>query len=403
MSDIFLSYDKRDSDIAVALARHLEQAGFIVWWDTQLVGGETFREAIEKQLVAAKAVIVIWTGNSVQSKWVQSEAEHASKADKLVPLRTSDLAPQAIPMPFAQWQTELVENRPAVLAALRRLGVEPRYAPTAGGSLHDRVWKEIESSEHPEDFEFYLKEFPEGPHVSYAKLKLARLNRVIKATPVPASDVPQVADAPRKDRPSGQWGRRIATAVGLLAFAGLGGAGVWQMQQLTTQLTKLSEDVARTGAEVDRPRLADTADWTKANGTGLLRDWRGYLARRPVGLHAEEAQANIKKRLFDGRQIAKLEGHDDSVLSVQLEPDGAHMTTRSENGQTIVWKMQEKAIDRQSRGERIKKAAKTDYPRGSISQFGTSIGGIDMRVSNDGKELSWSVGGVTSLHFSRPR
>lgn len=355
VTDVFISYDKRDHEIATALARFLEQSGFIVWWDTQLVGGETFRDAIERQLNSAKAVIVIWTANSIQSKWVISEAEHASKNGKLIPLRSADLPPQSIPMPFSQWQTDNFENRPLIISALKRLGVEPRYAPAAGGSLHDRFWKEIENSEHPEDFELYLKEFPEGPQVSYAKLKLARLFRVTKTSPiaVPVPEIPPTTAAGPAG--GGTMGRIAGAAFWLTALGAIGAGGAWQFKELSAQLVGMRDELAKTQSETFRPRLEDDADWARSDAASLVRDWQGYLARRPVGLHATEADSRIGKRLAEGRLIAKLEAHDDAVLRLELEPDGIHLTSRGENGQVVAWDLAKKAAERQSRGERLKK------------------------------------------------
>jgi hypothetical protein len=50
-----------------------------------LRSGETFDEVIEKELRAAKAVVVLWSPRSVASRWVRAEATLADRANKLVP------------------------------------------------------------------------------------------------------------------------------------------------------------------------------------------------------------------------------------------------------------------------------------------------------------------------------
>jgi hypothetical protein len=67
----------------VALA--FEQEGFNVWWDAALHSGETFDEVIEKELRAAKAVVVLWSPRSVSSRWVRAEATLADRNRTLAP------------------------------------------------------------------------------------------------------------------------------------------------------------------------------------------------------------------------------------------------------------------------------------------------------------------------------
>lgn len=67
----------------VALA--FEAEGFNVWWDAALHSGETFDEVIEKELRAAKAVVVLWSPRSVASRWVRAEATLADRNKTLAP------------------------------------------------------------------------------------------------------------------------------------------------------------------------------------------------------------------------------------------------------------------------------------------------------------------------------
>lgn len=126
MAEVFISYSKSARRETEALADYLAGEGFSVWWDAALVSGESFRSVILRELDAAKAVIVIWTPASIESAWVISEAERAAEAGKLITLRTPDIPLQRIPMPFGVRHTELVDNRAAVLAAVKSCGARPR-------------------------------------------------------------------------------------------------------------------------------------------------------------------------------------------------------------------------------------------------------------------------------------
>ena len=86
MADIFISYARADRGKIEKLAAALEDKGYSVWWDRNIVGGSEFSEEIEKELTAAKAVIVAWSEDSVKSRWVRDEAGHAAEAGKLIPI-----------------------------------------------------------------------------------------------------------------------------------------------------------------------------------------------------------------------------------------------------------------------------------------------------------------------------
>ena len=77
MADIFVSYAKTDRPLASKLVAMLEAEGWSVWWDTSLGAADLYRDEIMKQLVSARAVIAIWTPNSIKSDWVRAEAGDA--------------------------------------------------------------------------------------------------------------------------------------------------------------------------------------------------------------------------------------------------------------------------------------------------------------------------------------
>lgn len=83
--DIFISYSREDRPAARHFAQCFADEGFSVWWDATLQAGETFDEVIERELKAAKAVVVLWSPRSVQSRWVRAEATLADRNGKLAP------------------------------------------------------------------------------------------------------------------------------------------------------------------------------------------------------------------------------------------------------------------------------------------------------------------------------
>lgn len=85
--DIFISYCRADRAAARLFAESFGEEGFDVWWDAVMHSGETFDEVIERNLRAAKAVVVIWSPRSVSSRWVRAEATQADRANKLIPVK----------------------------------------------------------------------------------------------------------------------------------------------------------------------------------------------------------------------------------------------------------------------------------------------------------------------------
>lgn len=98
MTDIFISYSRKDVEMVSTLARTLEEMGYSVWWDVSgLHGGQAFAQVIQEKLSEAKCCIAIWSESSVKSNWVHSEASFADNRGILLTAAYQDV--QA-PMPF---------------------------------------------------------------------------------------------------------------------------------------------------------------------------------------------------------------------------------------------------------------------------------------------------------------
>jgi adenylate cyclase len=87
VADIFVSYARADKTRVAPLVAALEAQGWSVWWDPEITPGQEFDSQISAALDAAKAVVVVWTPNSVDSRWVRGEAREAADRRVLVPVR----------------------------------------------------------------------------------------------------------------------------------------------------------------------------------------------------------------------------------------------------------------------------------------------------------------------------
>jgi serine/threonine-protein kinase len=127
MTDVFVSYKAEDRRRVKPLVDALEADGFSVWWDAQIGGGASWRQAIEAELNAAQCVIVVWSKRSAgpEGEFVQDEATRAQQRHVYVPVIIDKVH---LPLGFGETQAlSLVgwrgsnEDRQfqAVLAAVR--------------------------------------------------------------------------------------------------------------------------------------------------------------------------------------------------------------------------------------------------------------------------------------------
>jgi len=103
MADVFISYASEDRDRVRPLAEALQSRGFSVWWDRELAAGQDYAALIERELKAAKAVIVVWTKGATLSNFVRDEAGRARDEGRLVPVMLDKVE---IPLGFGAFQAE---------------------------------------------------------------------------------------------------------------------------------------------------------------------------------------------------------------------------------------------------------------------------------------------------------
>jgi hypothetical protein len=135
VDDVFISYARSDHERAGRLAAVLEAQGWTVWWDREIPPGATFDEHIEKALAGARCVIVLWSAESVTSRWVRTEASVASERGVLVPALIEPVTP---PLEFRQIQAaDLAEwsgdaDDPQFKSIVERIALLAKTPPAAG-------------------------------------------------------------------------------------------------------------------------------------------------------------------------------------------------------------------------------------------------------------------------------
>lgn len=183
MADVFLSYARPNAAVATRIAKALGEAGYSVWYDSDLPAHRTYSDVIASELEGARAVLVLWSADAVESQWVRSEANRARELGKLVQARLGEARP---PMPFDQIQC-------ADLTGWRRNRKHPG-------------WANVISS---------VGALVGGDHS--------------KRTPIAAAG-------------RSSWGRRELIAGGAAATLAAGGAGWWLLRKEPT--SKISPETA---------------------------------------------------------------------------------------------------------------------------------------------------------------
>jgi adenylate cyclase len=131
MSDVFISYARSTAKQAQQVAEALRGLGYTVWIDDDLPAHRTYSRVIEEQMAAAKAAVVIWSTDAVQSEWVLSEANRAREDRKLVQVMTDRAR---LPMPFDTIQCADLAGWTGDLQAPGWCKVAASIADLAGGA-----------------------------------------------------------------------------------------------------------------------------------------------------------------------------------------------------------------------------------------------------------------------------
>src|SRR5262245_32543434 len=102
MSDIFVSYSKKDAIRIRPFISALRRRRLDVWLDENLQAGDEWDAGIDEKIQAAKCMIVLWSRNSVRSRWVRTEAHEGLTRRILIPVFIDKVRP---PLAFRLIQT----------------------------------------------------------------------------------------------------------------------------------------------------------------------------------------------------------------------------------------------------------------------------------------------------------
>jgi len=125
MADIFISYSRSDRDRCIAIRDALAALKLGVWYDAGIGAGASFDREIEREIEAAKALLVLWSAASAESDWVRNEARTGKERSGLIAVQ---LEPCQLPLEFRSVQAELLPagaegtDNPVWLGIVARIG-----------------------------------------------------------------------------------------------------------------------------------------------------------------------------------------------------------------------------------------------------------------------------------------
>ncbi len=131
MTDVFLSYASEDRDRIIPLVSALEDQGWSVWWDRELIAGPDFTSSIQEALDAASCIVVAWSEHAIESSWVRDEAREGVERQCLVPAVIDNVRP---PLGFRSYQTVSLVGWPDQSTPLGNLFEAVRFALSAPAS-----------------------------------------------------------------------------------------------------------------------------------------------------------------------------------------------------------------------------------------------------------------------------
>jgi formylglycine-generating enzyme required for sulfatase activity len=166
MADIFVSYKRADRERVARIVALLENEGWNVWWDNRVFGDRRWNALIERELEAARCVVVVWSQSSIgrdQDYWVHLNAHRGRERGILVPVTVEGVAPPSAFQPvqtrdLTHWNGASREGAEDFLKAVKEtLGhtpgaamVLPQPPPVPSGPDADGLKPSLEPGESPE-------------------------------------------------------------------------------------------------------------------------------------------------------------------------------------------------------------------------------------------------------------
>ncbi len=318
MSDVFLSYSRRDSEFVRRLAGALTERGKDVWFDVEGIrDAEVFPAALRSAVEHSDGFVFVISPDSVASRFCEQEVEHALALRKrLVPLLHRRVADEQVPEGVRERNWIPFDDGARFDDGVQRL-VDALETDLEYTREHTRwLVKALEWKAEGHDRSFLLR----GAELGAAERWLAGAHG--------RQPEPTALHREFQYRSRVSATRRLRALAGamavLLAIAAV--LGIVALDQ---------RNEARDQGEVARAHaLAALSDAQLAFDPELAI----LLARRSVGTHATPQGILSLRRALDGSLLrATMSGHRDLIRGLAFSPSGKQLATASFDGTVRIW------------------------------------------------------------------
>jgi hypothetical protein len=126
---LFFSYARPDRQRADSLAQRLRQAGYEVWLDSELTGGQAWWEKILEQVRMCDALVMMVSWTSITSQACMYERSYATQLGKAVlPVAVEEIHAEVLPPDIGRLQV-IDYSQPSETAAFQLIGSVMKLLP----------------------------------------------------------------------------------------------------------------------------------------------------------------------------------------------------------------------------------------------------------------------------------
>lgn len=324
--NVFISYSRRDMDVADLLVDALEERGFAVKIDRRdLPYGEEWQAELADFIHASDAIVWLLTTHSIQSRMCNWEIGEVIRSKKrLVPIALASPLPE---LPEAIGKIH-------VLPASGVFSIGAHMDALAAALLSNRKWVKEHTSLADRSREWLANGRNVALLLRGSALRAAESWKTAKPAAQPIAD--EVLDLILSSRQA-ETQRQRTMVVGSLvtAAAALGLAGVaayqWKKADERTQLA-LEQRASYLGALAQKAAADDKTDFAKNILSLTIGELGSGAANRPppgmVGAAASVAQRETLDVVIAGRS---------PLRSAMLSPDSSKILTVAEDGVVAIW------------------------------------------------------------------
>ena len=185
MSDVVIAFAAEDRGAAKSCGEYLARLGFKVDYGTPAARRSRTKAPLRPEIMAARAVVVIWSEATARLRALHQEAEVAAATGRLVGVHVKANPPARLAGDLQSFIVGSVSEPQHVAAALAALGVPFRVANGNGedhvanlpdeAALAERAWVFADGRGDPLLIHHYMRRFPSPENATRARRRLAEL------------------------------------------------------------------------------------------------------------------------------------------------------------------------------------------------------------------------------------